>query len=407
MASTSAGSASDELLVYCLSGERWPDSLLRKALAENDGRDLLRIVVERLGDLFEPALCDTYARLFTRVIELLKPGSIAVDLLRRYERIRKQRVCDREPAVIYVLSRITLGADVAVTSIVLDAMKRRFPQAAIRFVGPRKNFDLFAADPRIELHEFNYPRGAGLADRINAVPDLAAPRSIVVDPDSRLTQLGLLPVCSEEDYYFFESRSYGGASNESLSSLTQLWLAETFSIVDAQSYIAPALSQTPPTIEPRRAREQALPIRIAVSLGVGDNQEKRLGDEFEKQLLRLLAATGKHIVVDEGAGGEERDRVRRLASAEPSIELHSGTYVSFARVIQQSRLYVGYDSAGQHVAAAAGIPLISIFAGYPSDRMFARWRPTGPAPVNVIKVESRNNAAVLERVANTLQNFTS
>ncbi len=400
MASTSAGSASAELLAYCLSGERWPDSLLRKALAENDGRDLLRIVVERLGDLFEPTLCDTYARLFTRVIELLKPELSAVDLLERYERVRKPRACDREPATVYVLSRITLGADVAVTSIVLDAMKQRFPQATIRFVGPRKNFELFAGDPRIELHEFNYPRGAGLAERINAVPKLGTPQSIVVDPDSRLTQLGLLPVCAEDDYFFFKSRSYGGASNESLSDLTRLWLAETFSIADARAYIAPAnTSASTPLLHGHGS--------VAVSLGVGDNQEKRLGDEFEQQLVRLLAATGKRIVIDEGAGGEERDRVRRLASAAPSIELHSGTYVSFARIIQQSQLYVGYDSAGQHVAAATGVPLISIFAGYPSDRMFARWQPTGSGPVNVIKVENRNTVAVLEQLAKTLQNFTS
>ena len=35
------------------------------------------------------------------------------------------------------------------------------------------------------------------------------PQSIVVDPDSRLTQLGLVPVCADERYYFFESRTFG------------------------------------------------------------------------------------------------------------------------------------------------------------------------------------------------------
>ncbi len=33
---------------------------------------------------------------------------------------------------------------------------------------------------------------------------------LVIDPDSRLTQLGLLPVCPEERYRLFESRAYGG-----------------------------------------------------------------------------------------------------------------------------------------------------------------------------------------------------
>jgi ADP-heptose:LPS heptosyltransferase len=122
--------------------------------------------------------------------------------------------------------------------------------------------------------------------------------------------------------------------------------------------------------------------------------------------LSLLAQTGKRIVVDEGAGGEERERVRGLASAEPAIEIHSGSYASFARLIMRAKLYVGYDSAGQHVAAAAGIPLVSVFAGYASERMFARWRPSGRGPACVIKVDRRDAAAVLERVAEALQNCT-
>ena len=327
------------------------------------------------------------------MIELLRPDFIAVRLLERYQRVRKVRPCEREPAIVYVLSRITLGADVAVTSIVLDAVKKRFPGASIKLVGPRKNYELFAADPRIELHEFDYPRGAGLSARINALPDLATPESIVVDPDSRLTQLGLLPVCAEDDYFFFESRSYGGDSDESLSELTKRWLSVAFSVSDTAAYLAPSSGEG--ALFPTLSNAE-----IAVSLGVGDNQEKRLGNAFEQQLLRLLVATGRRIVIDEGAGGEERDRVRRLASAEPSIAIHSGSYASFARAIQRACLYVGYDSAGQHVAAAAGVPLVSIFAGYPSDRMFARWRPTGRGQTNVIKIESQDTTAVLGQVAN-------
>ena len=58
---------------------------------------------------------------------------------------------------------------------------------------------------------------------------------------------------------------------------------------------------------------------------------------------------------------------------------------------------MGYDSAGQHVAAAAGVPLISIFAGFPVPRMFDRWRPTGPH-CNVIRVDRPDVAETLARV---------
>ena len=52
---------------------------------------------------------------------------------------------------------------------------------------------------------------------------------------------------------------------------------------------------------------------------------------------------------------------------------------------------MGYDSAGQHVAAACGVPLISIFAGFPVPRMFDRWRPKG----HVLRVDNRDVDDVL------------
>jgi hypothetical protein len=62
-----------QLLDHCLRGEAWPDALLDRAIEEDNGRALLSIVVERLGDLFEPRLCEVYCRLFTEVIERVAP----------------------------------------------------------------------------------------------------------------------------------------------------------------------------------------------------------------------------------------------------------------------------------------------------------------------------------------------
>jgi ADP-heptose:LPS heptosyltransferase len=59
-------------------------------------------------------------------------------------------------------------------------------------------------------------------------------------------------------------------------------------------------------------------------------------------------------------------------------------------------LYVGYDSAGGHAAAACGIPLISIFAGAVSERMFQRWRPTGAGRIEIIRAESPELLATFE-----------
>ena len=163
---------------------------------------------------------------------------------------------------VFVLSRVTLGADVAVTSVVLDAAKKRFPEASICFAGPEKNWELFAADPMLEHLPLAYGRDGTLAERLAAWPALRdavnTPASLVIDPDSRLTQLGLLPVCAEEDYFFFESRSYGDGSEASLTELTRDWVASTFGVADAKPFIAPLRSTGGPGRhhgKPRRGRQ--------------------------------------------------------------------------------------------------------------------------------------------------------
>ena len=378
MASTSAV----KLLQRVLESEPWTDDLLRAALAEEDGRAFFRVVVERLGDLFEPRLCDEYARLFSRVIELVSPQMRASDLVERYQRVRQSRICSQEPSQVFVLSRVTLGADIAVTSIVLDAAKRRFPNAKIFFVGSKKNWGLFAADERILHYPFAYSRHGSIVERVSECPRLYAPDSIVIDPDSRLSQLGLLPMCAEKDYYFFESRGYGGEGDASLVELTREWARATFEVTDAQAWLAPQPSH--------------IEAEIAVSFGVGENAEKRVDDPFEEQLLRLLTSTGASVLIDEGAGEEETQRIQRLCARIPGLRSWSGAYAPFAYAITRANQYVGYDSAGQHVAAASGTPLLSIFAGYASERMFQRWRPFGAGPIDILKVEDRNPEAILE-----------
>ena len=78
------------------------------------------------------------------------------------------------------------------------------------------------------------------------------------------------------------------------------------------------------------------------------------------------------------------------------LHVHDGSYASFASHIAQSSLYFGYDSAGQHVAAAAGVPLVSVFAGYVSERMFCRWHPCTRSS-HVVPVDMANRSTALER----------
>lgn len=353
------------------------------------------MIVELLADLFEPSLCDVYARLFSYVISRALPAYPADDLLQRYRKVRNvRRFPGGEVKRVFVLSRVTLGADVAVTSVVLAAAKERFPEAEICLIAPQKNVELFAADDRIGSIPVVYGRSGLLRERLSAAVELQSiadeTGTIVIDPDSRMTQLGLIPICEDARYYFFESRAYGGQLETTLPELTSEWLREVFDI-ESHPYVAPA--------------PQEKVADIAVSLGVGDNTNKRLGDEFEFDILSALLRLGRPILLDRGAGGEEAARVDALVErlASPALlHVHNGSYASFASHILQSKLYVGYDSAGQHVAAAAGLPLISIFAGYASERMLARWRPHS-CKSHVITVDETNRSNALERTLHAIE----
>jgi len=350
-------STCNELLEHCLRGETWTDDLLSRALAVEEGRAFLSIVIERLGDLFEPRLCETYTSLFAAAVAKVCPELTM--------RLRRAPPANRAPDKVnrvYVLSRITLGADVAVTSVLLDAAKQCYPTAEIVFVAPRKNYELFEADPRIHHAPAPYARAGTLAERLRSSADLWLEDGLVIDPDSRLTQLGLIAVCKEANYLLFESRSYGGNSLDRLSDLAARWARDVLGATNARPFVAPLASAEPPTV-------------ITVSLGVGENPAKRVAGDFERDLLRELARTGASVLVDKGGSHEERCRVEKVLV--PGMRTHDGAFARFAALIARSRLFVGYDSAAGHVASACGVPQIAIMNGFASERTLARWRPNG------------------------------
>ncbi len=379
----------------------WParalDALIERALDDTDQfaaraatRALFGIIIERLGDLFEPSLCDVYAKLFAHVISRALPEYQAQELVLRYSRVRQVRPFPGgEVRRVFVLSRVTLGADVAVTSVALAAAKQRFPEAEIYLVGPAQNAELFAADTRITPLTILYARSSLLRERLAAAVELQIAvdeqGAIVIDPDSRLTQLGLIPICDDSRYFFFESRAFGGELAGSLADLTAEWLGEVFDIDSVRPYLAPPV--------------QEKLAEITVSLGVGENAQKRISDEFEYEVVRALLRQNRPVLLDRGAKGEESERVDGLVvrlGAPDLLHVHDGSYASFASHILQSSLYVGYDSAGQHVAASGEVPLVSIFTGYACERMLARWRPAGKASY-VVAVNGGEQATALNR----------
>jgi hypothetical protein len=299
--------------------------------------------------------------------------------------------------VAYVLSRVTLGADIKIVSPILDAMKRRFPDARIVFVANGKSGELFERDPRVEHLPANYPRSGSITSRIEFAHELreqmAQANAIVVDPDSRISQLGLIPLCEPEHYFHFPSRTVG-AENSNLSDLVNDWLHSTFGVAGT-AYIAP----TKVPIE-RHGR------CAAVNLGVGENDSKRIGGDFETNLFNAIGAKYETVFVDRGAGGAEAHRVTsavdvsRIANR---VHYWEGGFAEFASIVAQSDFYVGYDSGGQHAAAAAGVPLICIFAGASSERFRHRWSSAGAAKAIQIAADGHAPDEILGAVGQALR----
>jgi len=328
-----------------------------QALGEECPGEFFRVVIESLADSFDPA------------------QSAAYDSLMGAWGLRRKVATAVVPArveTVYVLSRVTLGADIKITSMMLDAAKRRFPEARVVFVAGKKSIELFEADPQLEFLEAAYPRSGPVSSRIafaHALRErLTAPNSIVIDPDSRMTQLGLILVSDPDRHFHFSSRTEGTPS-DNLSTLTAHWLERVFGVT-GRAYVAP----------------RAIPLYCerpcaAISLGVGDNESKRVPGDFEARLIRLLGERYRTIYVDRGAGGEEARRVTEAVEASGiahRVRYWEGSFAGFVSIVSQSDFYVGYDSAGQHAAAAVGVPFVSVFAGSPSKVFRARWTPAQP-----------------------------
>ncbi|MCZ6752098.1 MAG: hypothetical protein O7E51_09755, partial [Acidobacteria bacterium] len=241
-------------------------------LAEPGHRATFLLLVENLSDSFDPQQCLLYDRAFAQLIAFCRKLPAAKELddaLRRFglenerdllerkarmrERIRERSRgnkpvlntdAQRKVRKVLVLSRVTLGADVAVTSVVLEKARRTFPQAERVLIGSPKLAQLFGGDRTLRIRDVRYKTSGGLLDRllgwlpvIEAVEeetrDLAPEQFVVIDPDSRLLQLGLLPavrpaIHDESRYFFLESRRSGEPGQGSVSRITLGWLNGIF-----------------------------------------------------------------------------------------------------------------------------------------------------------------------------------
>jgi ADP-heptose:LPS heptosyltransferase len=121
-----------------------------------------------------------------------------------------------------------------------------------------------------------------------------------------------------------------------------------------------------------------------VILDSGGSAEERAAVEAVLSPLRVAGVT-----IAEAREGEPLAN-RLSETRRPAILRWEGGIGSLAGLIAASDRYLGYDSSGQHLAAALGVPGLTLFLTDNPPTFAERWRPTGKGEVRVL----RPNAAL-------------
>lgn len=437
------------------------DSYLDPALSPDPGRArtgtrrLFRDLIEPLGDSFlvrdRRLQQRVLARILSRARRLPEAQSFhegldrlglddedaVVDRTRRLAGMRTPALPRRVNRVL-IPSRVTLGADLLLTGAIVRTCLDAFPGAEIVFLGSRKNAALIAADSsRFRTRELSYPRRGPLVERlltwvdlVDAVSEetvgLSAGRDfIVINPDSRFLQSGLLPLLPpgrEAGSYFGWDPSVSGEETEERSQLADLsrWLREMFRSHPRNPLRGPSLHLEDSV---RSWAEEMLaslnpgrdPVLVGMNLGVGGNPDKRIHrnreavSDFERHLVTGLLDQGATLVLDAGLGRDELEQARRLyleigerghgtarisggrllrddpGTLPVRLVLFQGPVDEFGALLEQCRIYLGYDSLGQHLAGALNLDLVTVFGGHASPLFARRWRPGGSGRIRVIE----------------------
>ena len=403
---------------------------------------LFELIVEKLCDDFEELPVEVYSHVMCQVITHCRgvpAGKTLDDTLAgfgivSFDHLHQRAVSTHTrqygyhpktaPTRIILLSRVTLGADVAILSVMIQRLRKLYPEADILVIGNRKLHGLFGGDPNVRLSELHYARRGGLFERFSSwhatlqilreeLPEGGEEQVLVIDPDSRISQLGVLPILHTDNYLFFNTRNHTQlGAGRCMAELTNDWMDAVFG---ASDFFYPRLWPVPEKMTAARVRTDLLRASgakqvITMNFGVGQNPRKRVGLEFEKRLLRTLAAIpGSVVILDQGFGADEVERTAALVrdirrGGLPCLEARFATdnfpsmshgvvavqcdIGEMAALIAHSDEYIGYDSACQHIAAATKTPTLTIFAGSNNMNFVRRWSACGDTECKIVHVNT-------------------
>jgi len=360
-------------------------------------------------------------------------------LLERFKNLYKKApisFSDRKKVIkIIVLSRVTAGADIAITSILVKRLSQTFPSASLVLIGPSHLQEMFEDVPNTRCISYIYRNDGTLFEKMTSWPELLdiareetlghqTGEVLLFDPDSRLSQLGLLPLIDDEHTYIFPSRASQAriSDNKNLSLLANEWLntmlAENKKVYPHLTFAAPGMSLYRNFYSAVKAG--GCTFVVTINFGVGNNPAKIIEGHFEEALLkRLLETPNTVVVLDSGRGVNELKRIQHLLQVFNNAHVHTaqitdtaidrfskpfnhgliafkGPLCALGKMIDATDCFIGYDSCGQHLAAATRTPTVILFAGAPNTRFIHRWAPTNKETITIPVInEPPNNTSLL------------
>ncbi|NUQ66186.1 MAG: glycosyltransferase family 9 protein [Pirellulales bacterium] len=290
--------------------------------------------------------------------------------------------------------------DAVITTAMLPALRRRYPEASIEVLGSPWNREIFEASPEVDrvyvsrrnrfgrAGTFGWPIAAigwGLRlrqRRFELAIDVRGefPLALILWLSGARTRLGWN--CGGGGFLLTHSPPYVLGRPEADSRLALL----------AEIGIHPSADEGPwrPRFLPSpSARETASrmwetlpgradmhPRRIVLHVGSG-MAAKQWPVEHWRELLKRIVGRDDVQVVLVGAAGDRIIARRILGNrVRPEIADWTGglTIAELAAVLEQADLLVGADSGPAHLAAAVGTAVVSLFSGTNSVE---QWQPNG------------------------------
>lgn len=431
-------------------------------------RDFMMYFVEPLKDSFGKDEGEFYAGVFAELIVAAAGKSNKIkewlaqikidsrapeeDLVERHIALLKQKSPlsneqTKKIRKVIILSRATIGADSLVSSLLVRRVIREFRNADVIFVDAAGIGNQLLSVPGLisvsqfidqmeEVVSLRWNRnGFSILEGLEYSVDLynyikiitqgfQQYEYILLDPDSRLSQTGMMPLIHPGSHYFIDTSVTDSEKKENnIKSLGEICSSYLNHILGGYSDNYPRLEIRKNCFDDVRGifKSLALTGKTVVTVHFGAEPESKfLSLDFEKSLiLKLLELRVIPVLVRSPKESEEekiRYHVKEIkaegrkvteltliggeykvdGAQAADIYTFKGDIGIFAALVKRSNLYIGYDSLGQHIAAASGTPTITVFAGHINQAFLKRWTPFGEGQITIIEIDRKQSDSCLD-----------